>query len=103
MIDVFLMMFHYILIFVAAVALRVRAPGLERPFRVRGNTAALAAICAPACAIAIIALFTNGDDWLVGGLAGGLAGPIAYLIFKPLCQPKAPRAGAPAAAGPAGD
>ena len=28
------------------------------------------------------ALFTNGDDYLVGGLIGVLSGPIAYLIFK---------------------
>ena len=38
-IDVFLMMFYYILIFVAAVVLRAREPALERPFRVWGNTA----------------------------------------------------------------
>ena len=33
-------------------------------------------------AIAIIALFVNGMDWMIGGLAGILTGPIAYLIFK---------------------
>jgi amino acid transporter len=100
-IDVFLMMFYYVLIFVAAVALRAREPGLERPFRVKGGTVALALICAPAVAIAIIALFTNGGDWLIGGLAGVLTGPIAYLVFKPLCRPRTDRAGAPPAAGPA--
>jgi amino acid transporter len=87
-IDVFLMMFYYILIFVAAVALRRREPGLERPFRVRGNAFVLALICAPAIAIAVIALFTNGSDWLIGGLAGVLTGPIAYLVFKPACRPR---------------
>ena len=88
-IDVFLMMFYYILIFVAAIALRVKEPELERPFRVRGGTLALGLICAPAMAIAVIALFTNGGDWLIGGLAGVLTGPIAYLVFKPLCAPRA--------------
>jgi Amino acid permease. len=29
-----------------------------------------------------VALFTNGDDCLVGGLIGVLSGPIAYLVFK---------------------
>jgi amino acid transporter len=87
-IDVFLMMFYYILIFVAAVALRRREPGLERPFKVRGNALVLALICAPAVAIAVIALFTNGGDWLIGGLAGVLTGPIAYLVFKPACRPR---------------
>ena len=90
-IDVFLMMFYYILIFIAAVVLRVREPAMERPFRVWGNTAVLAAICTPAVAIAVIALFTNGTDWLIGGLAGVLTGPIAYLIFKPACRPRPPR------------
>ena len=49
----------------------------------------LAAICAPAVAIAVIALFTNGTDWLVGGLACVLTGPVACLIFKPLRRPRA--------------
>jgi amino acid transporter len=98
-IDVFLMMFYYVLIFVAAVALRVRDPGLERPFRVRGGAVVLAAICAPATAIAVIALFTNGGDWLIGGLAGVLTGPIAYLVFKPACRPRPPRAAATVVAG----
>jgi amino acid transporter len=87
-IDVFLMMFYYILIFVAAVVLRRREPGLERPFKVRGNAFVLALICSPAVAIAVIALFTNGSDWLIGGLAGVLTGPIAYLVFKPACRPR---------------
>ncbi len=87
-IDVFLMMFYYILIFVTAVVLRRREPDLERPFRVRGNAFVLALICSPAVAIAVIALFTNGSDWLIGGLAGVLTGPIAYLVFKPACRPR---------------
>jgi amino acid transporter len=90
-IDVFLMIFYYILIFVAAISLRVSEPALERPFKVWGNTLTLALICAPAMAIAVIALFTNGMDWLVGGLAGVLTGPIAYLIFKPACRPRVTR------------
>ncbi len=68
--------------------LRWRERALERPFKVWGNTAVLAAVCALAVAIAIIAPFTNGGDWLIGGLAGVLTGPIAYLVFKPLCRPK---------------
>lgn len=86
-IDVFLMMFYYILIFIAAIRLRVTEPELERPFKVRGNAAVLTLICAPAIVIAIIALFTNGMDWLVGGLAGVLTGPIAYIVFKLGCRP----------------
>jgi amino acid transporter len=101
-IDVMLNMFYYLLIFVAAIRLRQKEPGLERPFRIRGNTAVLAAICAPAIFIAVVTIVTNALDtstealgraafglgsltigWYgVGGLIGLLAGPVAYLIFK---------------------
>ena len=81
-IDVFLLMFSYIPIFIAVVALRVREPNMARPFRVPMPTWLLAVyVCFP-IAIAIYALFTNGSDYLVGGLVGVASGPIAYLILK---------------------
>ena len=61
-IDVFLNMLYYLLIFVAAIRLRQKEPGLERPFRIWGNTAILAAICAPAVFIALLTLYTNAID-----------------------------------------
>ncbi len=36
----------------------------------------------PPIAIAVYALFTNGSDYLVGGLVGVVSGPIAYLLVK---------------------
>ena len=101
-IDVVLNMFYYLLIFAAAIRLRQKEPGLERPFRIWGNTAALVAICVPAIFIAIVTLYTNAIDtstsifghasftvagvtfgWYgIGGLIGLVAGPIAYLVFK---------------------
>ena len=81
-IDVFLLMFAYILIFVTVVVLRRREPDLPRPFRVPLPTWALTLVVAVPTAIAVIALFINGIDWLIGGLVGILTGPIAYLIFK---------------------
>jgi amino acid transporter len=83
-IDVFLLMFAYILIFVTVIVLRRREPNLPRPFRVPLPTWALTLWVAIPVAIAIIALFINGIDWLIGGLVGILTGPIAYLIFKPI-------------------
>jgi amino acid transporter len=81
-IDVFLLMFSYIPIFIAAIVLRVREPDMPRPFRVPMPTWLLAVyVCFP-IAIAIYALFTNGADYLVGGLIGVISGPIAYLVFK---------------------
>jgi amino acid transporter len=81
-IDVFLLMFSYILIFVTAMVLRVREPDTPRPFRVPLPTWLLGAWVVIPMAIAVLALFTNGADYLVGGLVGILSGPIAYLVFK---------------------
>jgi len=101
-IDVFLNMLYYILIFIAAVRLRQKEPELERPFRVWGNTWVLALVCAPAVFIALVTLWSNAVDtsttvfnmesvkiggltlgWYgIGGLLAMVAGPIAYVIFK---------------------
>ena len=84
------------------IRLRQKEPGLERPFRIWGNAAVLAAICAPAIFIALLTLYTNAMDtsttvfghasftilgltigWYgIGGLLGLISGPVAYLIFK---------------------
>ena len=81
-IDVFLLMFPYVLIYIAIIVLRVREPEAVRPFRVPLPTWLLGAWVAAPIAIAVIALFVNGVDWMIGGLIGILTGPIAYLIFK---------------------
>ena len=81
-IDVFLLMFPYVLIFLTVMIMRVKEPNTPRSFRVPLPTWALGVWVAFPIAIAIIALFVNGMDWMIGGLAGILTGPIAYLIFK---------------------
>jgi len=81
-IDVFLLMFPYVLIYLTAMILRVKEPDAPRSFRVPLPTWGLGVWVAFPIAIAIIALFVNGTDWMIGGLAGILTGPIAYLIFK---------------------
>jgi amino acid transporter len=80
--DVFLLMFAYIVIFVSVIVLRVKEPNAVRPFRVPLPTWALTIWVAIPIAIAVFALFSNGDQYLVGGLMGVLSGPIAYLVFK---------------------
>jgi amino acid transporter len=80
--DIFLLMFAYILVFISAIVLRIKEPETPRPFRVPLPTWALAIWVAIPIAIAVFALFTNGSDYLVGGLIGVLSGPIAYLVFK---------------------
>jgi amino acid transporter len=81
-IDVFLLMFAYILIFISCIVMRVREPDTPRQFRVPLPTWALTIWVAAPIAIAIVALFIDGIDWMIGGLIGILTGPIAYVIFK---------------------
>ena len=80
--DIFLLMFAYILVFISSIVLRIKEPDTPRPFRVPLPTWALAIWVAIPIAIAVFALFTNGSDYLVSGLIGVLSGPIAYLVFK---------------------
>jgi amino acid transporter len=81
-IDVFLLMFPYVLIFLSVMVLRIREPEAARPFRVPLPTWALGVWVAIPIGIAVIALFVNGVDWMIGGLIGILTGPVAYLVFK---------------------
>ena len=81
-IDVFLLMFAYVLIYLTVVTMRIKEPDTPRSFRVPRPTWGLCIWVAFPIAIAIIALFTNGTDYLIGGLVGVLTGPIAYIIFK---------------------
>ena len=94
-VDVFLMMFYYVLIFVAAVVLRHKEPDLVRPFRIRTGVTGLALIATPPVLIALLALFTNGWDYLIGGVLGAMSGTVAYLVFKSVYGGRR-RSGAPA-------
>jgi amino acid transporter len=91
-IDVFLLMFAYILIYISVIVLRVKEPDAPRPFRVPMPTWALTVWVAFPVGIAVFALFTNGWDYLIGGLIGILSGPIAYLIFKSVYKGTSDRA-----------
>jgi amino acid transporter len=81
-IDVFLLMFAYVLIFITVIMMRYKEPDTPRSFRVPLPTPLLIVWVAIPIAIAIIALFVNGTDYLIGGLIAVLTGPVAYLIFK---------------------
>ena len=81
-IDVFLLMFAYVLIYLTVVIMRVQGAGHAAVVPRAHAHLGLAVWVAFPIAIAIIALFVNGTDYLIGGLVGVLTGPIAYLIFK---------------------
>jgi len=83
-IDVFLFIFAYILIFITAIALRIKEPDLPRPFRIPMSTPVLIAFCIPPLILAVVTLFTNGIEYIIGGTIGAISGPVAYFIFKKL-------------------
>jgi amino acid transporter len=80
--DIFLMMFFLVVSLIAFVVLRFREPDLPRPFKVKGGKIGAIIMVAPAIAIAIIALFTNGIEAAIGGLIAIASGPVAYVIFR---------------------
>jgi amino acid transporter len=81
-IDVFLLMFAYIVIMVSAVILRKKEPDLPRGYRIPLNTWGLALFVTPAILIAVYALISNGWSYFVAGCLAVLSGPLAYLAFK---------------------
>jgi amino acid transporter len=81
-IDVFLTMFAFILVFISAVLLRIKEPDLPRPYKIPVGTSMLAIISALPALICFIALFTNGIGYFYWGLIAALSGPVAYYFIK---------------------
>ncbi|HML38200.1 MAG TPA: APC family permease [Bacillota bacterium] len=81
-IDVMLLNLSYIMIFIAAIVLRVKEPNMPRPFKIPLGTKGVCAICICPIIIAVTALFTNGRDALIMGAVACLSGPVFYWIFK---------------------
>ncbi len=101
-IDVILFTSSYVLIFVAAVRLRVREPGLKRPFRVPLGNAGMVAMVVPPILIVLFTIYVNAIDrsttifgitgfkafgidvgWYgIGGFIALVSGPICYVVFR---------------------
>ena len=81
-IDVFLFVMSYLLIFAAAVALRLREPGLARPFRIPVGVGGLVVVAGIPAAVGIASLVANGLPYVLAGGAAAATGPIAYLLLR---------------------
>ena len=81
-IDVVLFMFAYLIWFLAAIALRIKEPDLERPFKIPFGTKGIIAMTVVPAIICVTALFTNGLNYLIGGSLALLSGPVVYVIWK---------------------
>jgi amino acid transporter len=78
-VDVFLFVMNYILIFVASVALRVRAPDLPRPFRIPVGTAGMTLVAGVPALVGLFVMVANGIEYLMLGAVVALTGPVLYL------------------------
>jgi len=81
-VDVFLLVSSYVMIFISAMILRKRIPDEERKFKIPGGYGFLAVICIVPCIIAFCSFFINGTDYFIGGMLGIVSGPILYVIWK---------------------
>jgi amino acid transporter len=101
-IDVILFISAYVVIFIAAVRLRVTEPGLKRPFRVPLGTWGMALMVVPPIAIVFFTIYVNAIDrsteilgttgftllghdvgWYgIAGSAALLSGPVLYYVFR---------------------
>lgn len=81
-VDVFLLVSAYVMIFISAMILRKRIPKEELKFKVPGGYGFLCLVCIVPCIIAFMAFFINGTDYFIGGALGIVSGPILYFIWK---------------------
>jgi amino acid transporter len=81
-IDVFLLVASYILVYISAMILRKRIPGSEYKFKIPGGYGFLVVLCVVPITIAVVSFFINGTDYFIGGMLGLVSGPILYVIWK---------------------
>lgn len=81
-VDVFLLVSAYVMIYISALVLRKRLPREEFKFKIPGGYGVLVFVCIMPCIVAFIAFFINGTDYFIGGMLGIVSGPILYYIWK---------------------
>ncbi|MDR0425483.1 MAG: APC family permease [Clostridiales Family XIII bacterium] len=81
-VDVFLLVASYIMVYISAIILRKRIPREEYKFRIPGSDKVLYVICIVPICVAFISFFINGADYFIGGMLGIITGPILYVIWK---------------------
>jgi amino acid transporter len=102
-IDVFLLVASYIMVYISAIILRKKIPASEYKFRIPGGNGALRAVCIVPIIVALVSFLVNGTDYFIGGMLGIISGPILYFVWKkmygglskknPIAHPRNPRTG----------
>jgi amino acid transporter len=80
-VDVFLFVLSYVLVFVSVVAVRKQEPDLARPFRVPLGTRGLTVMVAVPIVVAILFLSANDLQTLAWGALAAATGPAAYALL----------------------
>ncbi|MDR3304795.1 MAG: APC family permease [Clostridiales Family XIII bacterium] len=81
-VDVFLLVSSYILVYIAAMILRKRIKREDYKFKIPGGMGILRVVCIVPICIAFISFLVNGSDYFIGGMVGIISGPILYFIWK---------------------
>jgi len=81
-VDVFLLVSSYVMIFISALILRKRIPEEEIKFKIPGGYGFLVVLCIVPILVAFCAYFINGTDFFIGGMLGIISGPVLYIIWK---------------------
>ena len=83
-VDVFLLVSSYILVYISAMILRRRFPESEYrgKFKIPGGYPFLCLICIIPICVAFLSFMINGTDFFIGGMIGIISGPILYYIWK---------------------
>lgn len=82
-ITVTMLMVDYTLIWIALVALRIKHPELERPFKIPfKSTVGVALFVSPGWIVCIVGVLTNGADYFFGGMIAIALFPLLYIFMK---------------------
>jgi amino acid transporter len=102
-IDVFLLVASYIMVYISAIILRKKIPASEYKFRIPGGKGFLYVVCIVPIVVAFGSFLINGTDYFIGGMLGIISGPILYFIWRkmygglskkdPALYPRNPRTG----------
>lgn len=81
-VDVFLLVASYIMVYISAMILRKRIPREEYVFRIPGGYGFLVVLCVVPICVAVLSFLINGSDYFIGGMVGIVTGPILYVIWR---------------------
>jgi hypothetical protein len=81
-VDVFLLVSSYILVYLSAMKLRKKIPREEYKFRIPGGPVFMKIICIVPICVAVISFLINGSDYFIGGMIGIISGPVIYFIWR---------------------